>query len=948
MEAIDVRGSKIGILPLNSALFCQDNEDHAQLWIGRRCLASALKELEQKGADLKVALLHHPLDWLNDLEVANIAAELEANVDFVLRGHLHRTDVQYIAGVGGEALHLAAGAAYQTRQWPNRAIYVTIDGSQVTVFPIKYEDEPRETWTVDPSLFPQEPGYQKEYAIARLARRAPPPPQPHPAKPPERAPLPAFRSNIPSRRNLPFVGREELLDQISEKLDDPGRESVLVLHGPPGVGKSELAREFARRQRERYPGGRFFIDAGTGSAPMDLARIGETILELDFPDDVPLQDQCLRALLALANAPSLLIYDNVRSPEAIVPWLPPAGMPCHVLITTLVERWDAGWLTLPVKPLSAAASLELIEGLTDHEVADRYGKRLADLAGGLPVQLVPASATLAYEKLRGRLDTAALTLTREASESFLGVYTQLERPIQLLLHAAAFLNAQRIPRGELKRQIVEAGDWSEAEFDRRLDACFDLHLLEGGAELRMHQLFASFLLATPVPAEIAATLDKVRQVQARRVVELATELATNPNQAELAVALMAFPLDPRRWEDVGAGISIENGETVGRALYEIGQFDAARPWYERAVPAKEKGDADGRVDYESLGKTLHLAGICLSSTGQFEAARPWYERAVAAAEKGDIHGRVDHDSLGRSLAQVGFCLSETGQFEAARPWYERAVAAAEKGNVDGRVDYDNVGRSLHQVGLCLSSTGQFEAAWPWYERAVAAAEKGDIFGRVDHTQLGNSLHQVGVCLSSTGQFETARSWYERAVEAAEKGDVYGRVNHDWVGRSLHLVGVCLSETSQFEAARPWYERAVAAAEKGDLHGRVDHAQLGKSLHQVGICLSSTGQFEAARPWYERAVAAAEKGDTHGRVDHDGLGRSLHQVGICLSSTGQFEAARPWYKRAVAAKEKGDIFGRVDNASLRTSLNAVAYCFRQLGRSEDAKAWEERASRLEPQ
>ncbi|MGD0109510.1 MAG: tetratricopeptide repeat protein [Rhodopila sp.] len=120
-------------------------------------------------------------------------------------------------------------------------------------------------------------------------------------------------------------------------------------------------------------------------------------------------------------------------------------------------------------------------------------------------------------------------------------------------------------------------------------------------------------------------------------------------------------------------VSVFDGEIVGGDLLQVGQFAAARPWFERAVKAAEQGDIHGRVDHASLVGSLHLVGYCLSNQGQFAAARPWFERAVKAKEQGDIHGRVDHASLGGSLHLVGYCLSNQGQFAAARPWFERAV-----------------------------------------------------------------------------------------------------------------------------------------------------------------------------------------------------------------------------------------------------------------------------------
>jgi len=487
--------------------------------------------------------------------------------------------------------------------------------------------------------------------------------------------LPRFRSNIPTRRNLPFVGRNDLLEEIRSDLGDLSQEAIVVLHGQPGVGKSELAREFARLNRDRYPGGTFFIEAGRRAVMVDLAWIGQTILGLEMPPSLSLEDQGLRTLLTLGAVPSLLIYDNVPAEDAIFPWLPPAGMPCHVLITTVLDRWDAGWRVFTVEPLSPKISVGLIEAIAGHKVAARYGARLAELAGGLPVQIVPAAATLAYEARRrgDRLDAAAaLTLTQEAQESFLGVYQQLELPARLLLHAAARLNPQRIVREELQYHLTEAVGWNAGEFQHWLDACLDLHVLQDGVELRMHQLFAAFIIGKPASDEIAASIKQVVQVQARRMIEISRELAADPRLADLAAKLMAFSPDLERWGDRGTAISIIDGETVGQALLEIGQFEAARPWFERAVAAAEKGDVHGRVNPESLGSSLHQVGDCLSRLGQFEAARPWFERAVAAAEKGDVHGRVNPESLGISLNVGAHCLRQLGCHEEATAWEARA------------------------------------------------------------------------------------------------------------------------------------------------------------------------------------------------------------------------------------------------------------------------------------
>ncbi len=902
VEEVKVGDLKLAVLTINSALFCRNKYDHEKLWVGRRCLDSAIAEFPEIKAELNVALMHHPFDWLNGLERSNIEEVLQQNVDFVLRGHLHEHGIKAVASPNGEALHLTAGAAYQTRKWPNRAIYCTIEGEGVTVFPIRYEDQPKEVWTTDPSVFPDEPGHKKWFPISRLAGTAPPP-RAAAVTTNSAAALTRFRSNIQSRLNRPFVGRDELLGVIQKELEDLKHERALALHGQPGVGKSELAREFARRSGDRYPGGTFFVDFSGGAPPIDLATIGKIILNLAYPADLTLPDQCQQALLALGSTPSLLIYDNVRKVEEVIPWLPPAGMPCHVIVTTLIDWCEPGWSCLEVQRLTEDASLQLVEELGGAEIAAKYGKEVA--AGGLPVQICPATAALMYEHHRGRLDDARLTLTGEAKKSFQGAFERLDHEARLLMHAAALLNPQSVPSTELYGHLKGPTGWKEAEYHGWLDACRDLHLLEGDAELRMHQLYAEFVGNSRPDAEFAATLREVRQAQARRLIAVASRLRGSPADTELAAALMVFPLKPDAWAAAGDAVSIEDGETIAGALTEIGRFLDALPWYERAVEAKRKRDEHGQVHNEGLGSSLHSVGFCLMGLGEFEKALPWFKLAIKATQKGDTSGRIHDDSLSRDLYQVGACLSHTGKYKMALPWFKRAIEAAETGDVHGRVDNESLVKSLHQVGFCLSQTSKYETALPWFKRALEAEKMGDVHGRVDYKERSSSLHGVGFCLSQTGKHEEALHWFERAVEAAEKGDDHGRVDYDSLSKSLCWMGGCLYDLGKYEEAFSWFERAAEAGVKGDVHRRVDHESLSISLHGGGLCLSAMGKYADALHWFERAVEAAEKGDVHGRVDEKSVAASLREVAKVLRSLEREKDAAEWEKKAEDLDPEGD-------------------------------------------
>jgi formylglycine-generating enzyme required for sulfatase activity/predicted MPP superfamily phosphohydrolase/energy-coupling factor transporter ATP-binding protein EcfA2 len=172
VEILTINGMRLAVLPLNSALFCIGKDDHQKLFIGRRCLDAAKKQLA--AVDLTIALIHHPLDWLCQVERANIKAALGESVDLLLHGHYHETETESIASANGGYLKLAAGASYQTREWPNSAMYATFENNQVTIFPIRYEDSPREVWALDTSLYPS-PAYTRSFSIPGRADAGLPP-----------------------------------------------------------------------------------------------------------------------------------------------------------------------------------------------------------------------------------------------------------------------------------------------------------------------------------------------------------------------------------------------------------------------------------------------------------------------------------------------------------------------------------------------------------------------------------------------------------------------------------------------------------------------------------------------------------------------------------------------------------------------------------------------------
>jgi hypothetical protein len=157
-------------------------------------------------------------------------------------------------------------------------------------------------------------------------------------------PLPAFQ--VPYPPNPLFLGRNAELQQLSSALLGEGSKIAAVLPaiaGIGGIGKTQLASEFAHRYRNDFPGGVFWLNmaqpetvaaqvaAAGGPGGLDLPGWSE----LDFEAKVV-------AVRRAWNEPvrRLIVFDDLDDPRLLQQWRPTGGG-ARVLITTRRGAWTS-------------------------------------------------------------------------------------------------------------------------------------------------------------------------------------------------------------------------------------------------------------------------------------------------------------------------------------------------------------------------------------------------------------------------------------------------------------------------------------------------------------------------------------------------------------------------------------------------------------------------------
>lgn len=66
---------------------------------------------------------------------------------------------------------------------------------------------------------------------------------------------PSPLQHIPYKGSNHFVGREQALAQLHATLQQTDRVAITAIAGIGGIGKTELAIQYAQRHRTHYPGG---------------------------------------------------------------------------------------------------------------------------------------------------------------------------------------------------------------------------------------------------------------------------------------------------------------------------------------------------------------------------------------------------------------------------------------------------------------------------------------------------------------------------------------------------------------------------------------------------------------------------------------------------------------------------------------------------------------------
>jgi len=464
-----VSGFKIAVLCLNTAWASQDNDDHRNLLLSERQAHMALKKANEFKPHLKIALMHHPLADMAEFDEGQCRAILNGpeGCHFLLRGHLHQTQLNKTINPENGWLELAAGACWERadhKRQPHAFNAVTLDlATRVgTVHVWSYSD--RGFWAPYNHLYRGMTDGRWGFQLATPAKTEDPPP------------VPPFDGPLIPKRYRTWLEKEfGALESLNMGSDQPAtfrlREVYEALatdwlepeirEGDKSGGNTRDPEAIAETRSARRPLAdllalpahrAFVVKGGPGSGKTTFLR-RTALAELDRRSRLPL-------VLPLQKFGAWLDERKGEDGALLARWAGECLGKCGLDETTLAQRRGRGLLWL----------LDGLDEIFDAKLRLRAAKAIGEWAHALEAAdrlLVTARPhALDQQGVRkalamGEREAAVARLDREAQARFLDKWF-------LALYG---------PKAAARAAEAKAGLWDAMDRHDRVDQMRDTPLL---------------------------------------------------------------------------------------------------------------------------------------------------------------------------------------------------------------------------------------------------------------------------------------------------------------------------------------------------------------------------------------------------------------------------------------------------------------------------------------
>lgn len=708
-------------------------------------------------------------------------------------------------------------------------------------------------------------------------------------------------NRIPYPRET-FVGRETELAELENAFREGSR--LVVLSGMGGIGKSEIARQYAAKHRKQY---NTIVFAECLSTLEDTFADDQRFAVEGFcrRKDASGQQESnhtysrrkLDVIRKISGKSMLIILDNYDNPaggESLHEW---ADDGYHLLVTSRCDFTDQGCRQILVEPMEDPQQLKaLFEFFYGKPVQEEEKFReLLELIGRhtMMVELLAKQMRRSHKTFdrmgqilrEGKLHSAIrekITLDGKTMDTIYGFICALfdmqkvSRLQQSLLRCLSLLPPGGI-EFELFGNLCGLEDYDELN---------DLIRMSWARE----NLFTGTVSLHPLVAAVVREEMGMDDVSWQFVEKLRDGLIPDAKkkteeyqpylEAARCVRQYLPPENPR---------TVEMEIALGAALNRCSLLEESDKVLQQACRRAVLLWKDSfPTDVRYAKAILYLVHTCVARC-DYEQALEWLGdiEAFHLGKRGD-----QGDILVRMYDLKAWCHMQRNRLQLAAAILEELLAHIKAGEYPELQD-EVQATVLNDYGVLLHRLGRFEESAEYLQRAFKTHRK--LYGE-NSLRTAIDLNNLGVAYARAKNFEMSLQYHKRSLEirrevCGEKS-TYTALQFDNVARAQISMFKKTHDPAYLKEARKNAETAISLHK--ELLGEMD-PRVSRNYASLGMIACCGGELERAESLFRKALEILT--DPGKDRDERSIGTTYYYLGDCIEQQGRKQEAQELFRKS---------------------------------------------------
>ena len=660
--------------------------------------------------------------------------------------------------------------------------------------------------------------------------------------------LTSFPHNLPRSGVLQFIGRDSDLTTLHQFLQDNDQVPICAITGMGGIGKTELALQYALLYKSIYTGGICWLRAKALNIGIQIVQFGRSCLQLHPPEELDLMSQVEFCWTHWLEGQALVIIDDVIDYAAIKPFLPPVDSHFKVLLTSRL-RLGKSIKQLDINVLDESAAFDLLASLIgserielETEQADKLCRWLGYLPLGLELvgryldrkpdlELVKIQQQLERKKLQSqaldkRENDEDMTASLGVMAAFELSWETLKEPIQQLGAWLSLFALAPIPWSLVEQYLSE---YDSDELEERRDVLLDLHLIQRkGKELyQFHQLIREFWLEK---LEDYPNTITIKQKFCQTLATIAQQFPENPTHdfiQEKASVIPHITEVATTWKNhLSDSQLLPPFEVLGQLYENQGFYPEACHWYEQCLTLAEERLGQEHLD---LAKILNYLAYLYQLEVRYDEAEIFCKKALEIRKN-----LLDDDDplVANSINQLGLLYSAKGNYEEAQKLYQQALEIVRK-SLDPQ--HLSIARYMTNLADLYCQEQQYSQAEDLYQQAIKIYEENQ-----ENLDLALGLNNLGRLYDTQKDYKKAESLYQKALELFKN---HLNEEHPYIATCLSNLAFVYAQQGEFDKAETMYLHCL------EIHQKM----LGNHHPNVAFTLNDLAGFYQGQQRYPEAL-----------------------------------------------------------------------------------------------